>query len=970
MRFKSVCVALLFVSTSHVQASPIANVQDPLRGRMASPNGEMVTNGTIVKGENSLSVDNAKTWLVGHGIRVRRAGSYHDIESAESGWVSLNLRGVDYNTRDRQEGTASVKCKIEGAPGPACEKTIPATMPAVDLSARTELRVWIKASHPTPKDELEIVLKDSAHSAVATLPVPALLRNNWTEVYLVLDPQKLMDVRTITLTVKNAPQLDTVWMDGFQGVNDLVTYVTAVHPRTPPGTGAVFVLNGAAGRTVVGKAKDWNVYHDETEAIQRWIDEVVPINRRNTDYVGHVYIPSGVYWIDCLVLRRGVRLVGEHTFIGNNGSRNKSGYPRGTQLLFHGARPDCHQAISLTFPEHPAIRHSGLSIDGIALYGGGRECKVCDSAEFRDGYLATKRSGVVGIDVRGDPLGGIENVTVGFFEGNGAVSPEKISGTVDEVPDNLGRGIRIQGGVIGWVHNAQVVYNGIGLQIGGPIPDRDLGTKFPDGVTMSVRATAISAEWNDVAIYLAPGANSTRVSGFSVCRDEWGLVEMGTWSTVTNGTFDRCTQLEDPSDLSIGKDSRGLFFSHVRNIQHIDKFIHRTGYALASYLDFSGHAATNSDKRPTRSSPFSGEYQRDVRMECDLRINLNNNGDDEQELIGDFRTEFELKKNVCGVLVVAVAATAPRRWIVAAFNDAGVFGTVPVDDPMDELLVELNDRGTNRDRDKILELATAYIGRTLDEKQNTIMLGAFEVPSNGINLLIGMRYHVGDDDQGSGTYLLSAQNDELPNGEWVELTRIAGRGATVRLDALYTRRRSGSMPPTLKLRLRRTKTKTNRTKDAEVQVTFVDLSAKRDGYRFEPKMTQAQGAAPAAFYIPSAVGTRHSSSKETIPDNCQPETPSPPPCNGPASKHIVPGSSLVEINCKDGDGCNVEIASPMPSVQNGMVVEFVNTSAKTVTFSDAPGMTELAGTFVAGQYDTLTVRYVDERWVESHRSDN
>ena len=45
-------------------------------------------------------------------------------------------------------------------------------------------------------------------------------------------------------------------------------------------------------------------------------------------------------------------------------------------------------------------------------------------------------------------------------------------------------------------------------------------------------------------------------------------------------------------------------------------------------------------------------------------------------------------------------------------------------------------------------------------------------------------------------------------------------------------------------------------------------------------------------------------------------------------------------------------------------------TAGTVNFADTAGVTELAGAFTAGIYDSLRLRYTTSRWVEVGRSNN
>lgn len=74
------------------------------------------------------------------------------------------------------------------------------------------------------------------------------------------------------------------------------------------------------------------------------------------------------------------------------------------------------------------------------------------------------------------------------------------------------------------------------------------------------------------------------------------------------------------------------------------------------------------------------------------------------------------------------------------------------------------------------------------------------------------------------------------------------------------------------------------------------------------------------------------------------------------------------IDCQDADGCNVTLGET--SVLSGQEMTLTNISTNTVNFADTAGVSELAGAFAAGQWDTLTVKYVVDRWVEVTRSNN
>ncbi|HEX9679290.1 MAG TPA: hypothetical protein VGA08_01605, partial [Candidatus Saccharimonadales bacterium] len=88
-----------------------------------------------------------------------------------------------------------------------------------------------------------------------------------------------------------------------------------------------------------------------------------------------------------------------------------------------------------------------------------------------------------------------------------------------------------------------------------------------------------------------------------------------------------------------------------------------------------------------------------------------------------------------------------------------------------------------------------------------------------------------------------------------------------------------------------------------------------------------------------------------------------------ATLTLNPNSAYVEITCNDAQGCDITMAEAAP-VRQGNVLVAVNLSAVNVNFADTANVTELAGVFAAGQYDSITMMYLSDRWVELSRSNN
>ena len=88
----------------------------------------------------------------------------------------------------------------------------------------------------------------------------------------------------------------------------------------------------------------------------------------------------------------------------------------------------------------------------------------------------------------------------------------------------------------------------------------------------------------------------------------------------------------------------------------------------------------------------------------------------------------------------------------------------------------------------------------------------------------------------------------------------------------------------------------------------------------------------------------------------------------PAAANLDPTSKYIEITCNDVHTCDITLQETSAFQQ--FEVTIINISANVVDFADTAGITELVGAFAAGQYDTLTLIYISDRWIEKGRSDN
>lgn len=118
-------------------------------------------------------------------------------------------------------------------------------------------------------------------------------------------------------------------------------------------------------------------------------------------------------------------------------------------------------------------------------------------------------------------------------------------------------------------------------------------------------------------------------------------------------------------------------------------------------------------------------------------------------------------------------------------------------------------------------------------------------------------------------------------------------------------------------------------------------------------MLEAQGG-----YV-FTVGVRYDVSAQTVADNGG---------GTAASGTITVLKSYVALTCSDTHGCDMTLGET--GARDGMELVVVNVSANVANFADTSGVSETASTFAAGQWDSISYRYVTDRWVEVARSNN
>ncbi len=94
---------------------------------------------------------------------------------------------------------------------------------------------------------------------------------------------------------------------------------------------------------------------------------------------------------------------------------------------------------------------------------------------------------------------------------------------------------------------------------------------------------------------------------------------------------------------------------------------------------------------------------------CGLEIYPAYNSDERQDEIQTFRENLEEQGNACAVLIVSGSDNS-QEYTIAGFDTSGEFTEISIDDPADELLIELNKK--ERDRSRIAQLARSVLGHT------------------------------------------------------------------------------------------------------------------------------------------------------------------------------------------------------------------------------------------------------------------
>lgn len=88
----------------------------------------------------------------------------------------------------------------------------------------------------------------------------------------------------------------------------------------------------------------------------------------------------------------------------------------------------------------------------------------------------------------------------------------------------------------------------------------------------------------------------------------------------------------------------------------------------------------------------------------------------------------------------------------------------------------------------------------------------------------------------------------------------------------------------------------------------------------------------------------------------------------PGALTLQPTQNFIYLTVADADGCTVTMGET--DAINGTIVVIVNASTPAANFADTAGVSETTGAIALGQYDSLTLVYAADRWVELATSNN
>ena len=117
-----------------------------------------------------------------------------------------------------------------------------------------------------------------------------------------------------------------------------------------------------------------------------------------------------------------------------------------------------------------------------------------------------------------------------------------------------------------------------------------------------------------------------------------------------------------------------------------------------------------------QGTPSSIRILHSVENEFPFRLKRASDNKEKIQFISQFETEFESKKDVYQILFVAVSNNAAKQWVIAGYNDNREFKTVLIDNPNDELAIELEKATNGKEKtstSKVFKLVKLKLGRTI-----------------------------------------------------------------------------------------------------------------------------------------------------------------------------------------------------------------------------------------------------------------
>lgn len=94
----------------------------------------------------------------------------------------------------------------------------------------------------------------------------------------------------------------------------------------------------------------------------------------------------------------------------------------------------------------------------------------------------------------------------------------------------------------------------------------------------------------------------------------------------------------------------------------------------------------------------------------------------------------------------------------------------------------------------------------------------------------------------------------------------------------------------------------------------------------------------------------------------------------PAALSLDPVCSNVEITCNDANGCDITMVETNAAAVRAVALSgrytIINIGTNVINFADTAGVSELVAAFGATQWQTISLRYVADRFVELGRSSN